>query len=43
MMRADAQAHSLCSRDSISFWKDVSKMANSKVSLASKVENAVGI
>ena len=42
MMRADALAHSLSSRDSTSFWKDVGKMANSKVPLASKVENAVG-
>ena len=42
MMRADTLAHSLSSRDSTSFWKDVGKMANSKVPLASKVENAVG-
>ena len=35
-------AHSLSSRDSTSFWKDDSKMANSKVPLAPKVENAVG-
>ena len=42
MMRADALAHSLSSRDSTSFWKDVGKMANSKDPLASKVENAVG-
>ena len=42
MMRADALAHSLSSRDSTSFWKDVGKMANNKVPLASKVENAVG-
>ena len=42
MMRADALAHSLSSRDSTPFWKYVSKMVNSKVPLASKVENAVG-
>ena len=42
MMRADALAHSLSSRDSTSFWKDVGKMANSKVPVASQVENAVG-
>ena len=42
MMQADALAHSLRSRDSTSFGKVVSKMANSKVPLASKVENAVG-
>ena len=42
MMRADALAHSLSSRDSTLFWKDIGKMANSKVPLASKVENAVG-
>ena len=40
MMRADALAHSLSSRDSTSFWKDVNKITNSKVPLASKVENA---
>ena len=38
MMRADALAHSLKSKDSTSFWKDVRKMANSKISLASKLE-----
>ena len=42
MMRANALAHSLKSKDSISFWKDVSKMANSKIPLASKVGDAVG-
>ena len=41
MMRADALAHSLSSSDSTSFWKDVSKMANSKDPLASQVR-AVG-
>ena len=42
MMRGVALAHLLSSRDSTSFWKDVGKMANnSKVPLASKVENAV--
>ena len=41
MMRADALTHSLSSRNSTSFWKDVSKMANNKVPLASKVKNAV--
>ena len=41
MMRADELAHTLSSRDSTSFWKDVGKMANNKVPLASKVENAV--
>ena len=42
MMRADALAHSLKSKDSTSFWKDVRKMANSKIPLASKVGDAVG-
>ena len=42
MMRADALAHSLSSRDSTSFWKNVGKIANSKVPLASKVEYAIG-
>ena len=43
MMRPDALAHSLSSSDSTSFWKDVSMVTNSsKVSLASKVDNAVG-
>ena len=42
MMRADALALSLKNKDSTSFWKDVSKMANSKVPLASKVGDSVG-
>ena len=42
MMRADALAQLLSSRESTSFWKVVGKMANSKVLQASKVENAVG-
>ena len=42
MMRANALAHSLKSKDSTSIWKDVSKMANSKIPLASKVGDAVG-
>ena len=40
-MRADELAHTLSSRDSTSFRKDVGKVANSKVPLASKVENDV--
>ena len=42
MMRADALALSLRNKDFTSFWKDVSKMANSKVPLASKVGDSVG-
>ena len=42
MMRADALAYSLKSKDSTSFWKDVRKMATSKIPLASKVGDAVG-
>ena len=42
LMRGDALAHSLKSKDSTSFWKDVRKMANSKIPLASKVGDAVG-
>ena len=38
MMRADALAHALYSRDTISFWKDVS----TKIPLATKVGDAVG-
>ena len=41
-MRADALTHSLKSKDSTSFWKDVRKMANSKIPLASKIGDAVG-
>ena len=42
MMRADALVLSLKNKDSTSFWKDVSKMTNSKVPLASKVGDSVG-
>ena len=42
MMRADAVAHALYNRDSTSFWKDVRKMASSKIPLATKVRDAVG-
>ena len=42
MMRADALAYSLKSKDSTSFWKDVRNMANSKIPLASEVRDAVG-
>ena len=42
MMRADALALSLKNKNSTSFWNDVSKMANSKVPLASKVGDSVG-
>ena len=38
MMRADALAHALCNRDSTSFWKDVRKMASSKIPLQPKLE-----
>ena len=41
MMRADALAHSLKSKESTSFWKNVRKIANSKIPLASKVGDAV--
>ena len=43
MMRADALAHALYNRDSTSFWKDVRKMASTKISLATIVGDAVGI
>ena len=42
IMRADPLAHSLKSKDLTSFWKDVRKMADSKIPLASKVVDAVG-
>ena len=42
MMRADSVTLSLKNKDSTSFKKDVSKMATSKVTLASSVGNAVG-
>ena len=44
MMRDDALAHALhvYSRDSTSFWKDVRKMANTKIPLATKFGDAVG-
>ena len=41
MMRADALAHALYSRDSTSFWKDVRKMASANIPLATKVGDAV--
>ena len=41
MMLADALAHALYNRDSTSFWKDVRKMASTKISLATKVGDAV--
>ena len=39
---ADALAHSLKSKDSTSFWKDVRKMPNSKILPASNVGDVVG-
>ena len=42
MMRADALSHALYSRDSTSFWKDVRKMASTKIPLTIKVGDAVG-
>ena len=42
MLRADALAHALYNKDSTSFWKDVRKMASSKIPLATKVGDAVG-
>ena len=42
MHRADALALSLKDRNSASFWKDVRKMASSKISLATKVGGAIG-
>ena len=41
IMRADTLAHVLYNRQSTSFWKDVRKMTSSKVSLATKVGDAV--
>ena len=42
MHRADALAQSLKDRNSISFWKDVQKIASSKIPLATKVGDAEG-
>ena len=42
MMRADALAHAQYNRDSTSFWKDVRKMASSKIPLTTKVGDALG-
>ena len=42
IMRADALARSLYSKDSVSFWKGVSGMNSSKVPLATKVGDPVG-
>ena len=42
MHRADALALSLKDRNSTSFWKDVQKMATSKIPLATKVGGAIG-
>ena len=42
MHRADALALSLKDRNSASFWKDVRKVASSKISLATKVGGAIG-
>ena len=42
MIWADALAHALYGRDFTSFWKDVRKMASSKIPLATKVGDAVG-
>ena len=42
MMRADALALALKNKVSTSFWKDVTKMANGKVPLSSKVADSVG-
>ena len=41
MMRADALAHALYNRGSTSFWKDVRKIASTKIPLATKVGDAV--
>ena len=42
MMRVDALAHALYNSDSTSFWKDVRKMASTKIPLTTKVGDAVG-
>ena len=42
LMRSDALALSLKNKDFTSFWKDVSKMSNSKVPLTFKVGGSVG-
>ena len=42
MHRADALTLSLKDRNSASFWKDLQKMANSKIPLATKVGGAIG-
>ena len=42
MHRADALTLSLKDRNSTSFWKDVQKMATSKIPLATKVGGAIG-
>ena len=42
MMRADVLAHELYNRDSTSFWKDVRKMASTRIPLATKVGDVVG-
>ena len=42
MVRDQVLAHALYSRDSTSFWKNVKKMASTKIPLATKVGDAVG-
>ena len=42
MHRADALAQSLKGKNSTSFWKDVQKIASSKIPLSTKVGDAVG-
>ena len=41
-MRANAHAKSLLDKDMVSFWKDIRKEDNSRVPLASIVDDCVG-
>ena len=41
-MRADSLARSMMNNDMTGFWKDVHKITNSKVPLATKVDGCVG-
>ena len=41
-MRADSLARSMMNNDMTRFWKDVHKITNSKVPLATKVDGCVG-
>ena len=41
-LRANAHAKSLLDKDMVSFWKDIRKENNSRVPLASMVDDCVG-